>query len=171
MKKIVFILICFCFSTIVFSQNEVTIELTKQKKVLLNSTEINNNTTFAEVKKMLGEPEIYKEYLSGKVNYHYKENGISVHTINDKLLFIGVNYNWDGDKTFPESAFLGNLKIDGISFTKESKETVLKEIKNLEFFSVMPGLYMLKPNTDKKGTIAIIGIKDTLVTQVGFEFH
>ena len=85
MKKIVFVLIYFCFSSILFSQNEVTIELTKEKKVFLNSTEINNNTTFSEVKKMLGEPEIYKEYLSGKVNYHYKESGISVHTVDDKL--------------------------------------------------------------------------------------
>ena len=171
MKKPLLILIVIFLSNFIYSQTKVDIEFVDETNVLLNKIKIDKTTSFSIIKKILGEPIIYKEYPSGKINYHYKELGLSVHTVDDKLLFIGVNYNWDGDKTFPESTYVGQLKIDGVKFDKNTNEEIISKIKNLEFLTIMPGFLMSKPLTKKKNTFAILGFKDSIVTQVGFEFH
>lgn len=171
MKKTLLIISILFLSNLVYSQSDVQIEFVDETTVLLNKIKIDKQTHFDKIKEILGKPVIYKKYLTGKTNYHYKDLGISIHTFDNKLIFIGVNYNWDGDKTFPETTYTGNLKIDGIEFEKNSNDKITAELKNLEFLTVMPGFLISKPKTDKKNIFAILGFKDSLVTQVGFEFH
>ncbi len=168
-KLLVFVFIITIKS--IFSQTETKLEFINETTVLLNDEKINKNTTFDEVKKLLGEPVLYKKYVTGKVNYHYKEKGISVHTMNGNLLFIGFNYNWDGDKTFPNTSYKGKLNIDGVDFDQNSTKENQKKIKNVEFMELMPGLVFSKPKNGKKNTLIILGYKDNKVTQIGFEFH
>ncbi|MFI1743203.1 DUF7738 domain-containing protein [Thalassobellus sediminis] len=163
----VFILI----SSLIIAQNDVKIEFISETNVTLNDLRINKDTTLEEIKNILGEPEIYKEYLTGKVNYHYADNGITLQTVDGKLLLLGFNYNWDGDKTFPESTFKGELIIEEISFDKDSNQKKLEEIKNTEFIEVIPGFIISKPKTDKKNIFIALGFKNDKVTQIGFEFH
>ena len=171
MKKILLLSAYLFVCNLVYSQTKVNIEFVTETKVLLNGTEVNKSTTISTIKNILGEPEIYKEYTSGKTNYHYNDIGVSIHTLNDKLLFIGANFNWDGDTNFPETTYEGTLKIDGILFDKQSNNESINRLKNLEFITVMPGFYISKPKTKKKNTFTVIGFKDDLVTQIGFEFH
>ena len=171
MIKNLFLTVSIIFSSLLVAQNDVKIEFVNETNVTLNNLKIDKSTTFEEIQEILGEPKIYKEYVTGKVNYHYADNGITLQTVNGKLLLLGFNYNWDGDKTFPESTFTGKLIIDGIQFDKNSNQNKLDDIKNTEFMEVMPGFIISKPKTDKKNILTILGFKNDKVTQIGFEFH
>ena len=169
MKKNTILLLAISLLTFGFSQNEIEISYTQEKTVLLNGQKIDNQTDFETIKSILGEPVIYKEFPSGKVNYHYPELGLAVHSINGKLLFIGANYNWDGDKNFPETTFTGKLNIDNVHFDKSSTNSKLSEIKIVEINCIMPEICMTNPKEEKD--IIVIGFKDNNLTQIGFEFH
>lgn len=169
MKKILLLLLLSTFSATLFGQTTTSIEFTKDKELLLNGVVLSANSTMDDIQKILGDPEIYKEYVTGKTNYHYKELGISVHAMDNQLLFIGANFNWDGDKTFPKTSFMGTCKIGGISFDLTSSEKEVNKIDVVELISVMPGLYMSNPKIDK--VAIILGVKEDLVTQIGFEFQ
>ncbi|CAL2092907.1 conserved protein of unknown function [Tenacibaculum sp. 190524A05c] len=171
MIKNLFITVSILFSSVLIAQSDVKIEFKSETNVTLNNLKIDKNTTFDEIKKILGEPKVYKEYASGKVNYHYAENGITLQTMNGKLLLLGFNYNWDGDKTFPESTFKGELVINGVSFDQNSNQKNLEKIENIDFMEVMPGFVFSKPKAGKKNTLIVLGFKNDKVTQIGFEFH
>lgn len=168
MKKLFLLLLLVTFSSTVFAQT-TSIEFTKDKTLVLNEVTLTKATTMDDINSLLGTPEVYKEYLSGKTNYHYKDLGISVHTVDGHLLFIGANFNWDGDKTFPETAYKGSFKIDGVSFNQESTEEEMKEISNVELLGMMPGLFMSNPKVEP--IAMIIGFKEDRVTQIGFEIQ
>lgn len=169
MKKI-FIQLALIFSALISYSQTVNIEYL-DNIVKLNNTEIDKTKSFSEIKSILGEPIIYKEYPTGKTNYHYEDLGISVHTVNDNITFIGVNFNWDGDKTFPQTTFEGNFKINDSAIDQKSNDSILDQIKNIEFKKVMTGFYIAKNEKDGKQTFILIGFKDGKITQVGFEFH
>ncbi|WP_124980488.1 DUF7738 domain-containing protein [Nonlabens xiamenensis] len=171
MIKNLILIVSIFISSLLVAQNDVNIEFINETNVILNDLKIDKNTSFEEIKEILGEPEIYKEYPTGKINYHYADNGITLQTVDGKLLLLGFNYNWDGDKTFPESTFTGKLKIDSIPFDKNSNQNKLDEIKNTEFLEVIPGFIISKPKTDQKNILIALGFKDDKVTQIGFEFH
>lgn len=175
MKKNLFIIAFTLISSLlvaqIVAQNDVKIEFINETNVTLNDLKIDKNTTFEEIKEILGEPEIYKEYLTGKIIYHYVDNGITLQTVNGKLLLLGFNYNWDGDKTFPESTYTGKLLIEGVQFDNNSNQKKLDEIKKTEFLELIPGFIISKPKTDKKKIFIALGFKNDKVTQIGFEFH
>ncbi len=172
MKSRLFVLFCVLCSGFLFAQNkEVALSFVNEEQVLLNGKEINKNTSIATINAILGEPVVYKKYMSGKTIYHYVDLGIAVNTYEDKLAFIGANYNWDGDKTFPNTTYTGTLSIDGIAFDKTSTEAALEKIENLEFLIIMKGFYISKPKTATKKNMIAIGFKDEVVTQIGVEFH
>ncbi|MFD2915634.1 DUF7738 domain-containing protein [Psychroserpens luteus] len=165
----IFTIIAIVFLNVTFAQTNVEIEFTKDKEVVLNETTLNTNTSLEEITKILGTPTVYKEYPTGKINYHYKEHGISIHTVKDKLIFIGLNFNWDGDKNFPETSYSGTFKIDELSIDKISNNSIIDNIKFVDIVAVMPNLYMSNPKVES--TPIVIGFKDNLITQIGFEFH
>ncbi|MGB5819385.1 MAG: hypothetical protein WBG90_07850 [Saonia sp.] len=170
MRKTI-LLSTFCFLTnLIFAQTTVEINYTKDKEVYLNNKKLDKSTSFDDVKTMLGQPVVFKEYIAtGKVNYHYNELGVSFHTVNGKLLFIGANLNWDGDKNFPEKSFEGVLKIDGVLIDKNSTDEFISKIKAIEILCPIPEMCMTKDRNEK--TPILIGFKENTVTQVGFEFH
>lgn len=169
MKNVLLLFAFSLLSSLSFTQSTIELNYTSDKKVYLNDTKLTKSTTIDDLKEILGEPIIYKEYPTGKINYHYKEHGITVHTVNGKLLFIGVNLNWDGDKNFPEKTFEGILKIGDITIDKNSTEEFIPQITFIEISCPIPGMCMTIDKKEK--TPILIGFKDELVTQVGFEFH
>ncbi len=74
MKKILLITFCLFAYSISYSQTKVNIEFINETKVLLNEIEINRSTSFSDIKELLGEPVVYKEYPTGKINYHYNDD-------------------------------------------------------------------------------------------------
>jgi len=169
MKNRIIIIIALAFLNVISAQTVVDMEFTKDKVVIINGKALGPNTSFDEVKEILGTPVVYKSYPTGKTNYHYEELGISLHTVDDKLLFIGLNFNWDGDKTFPQTPYTGTFKFGDITIDKTSDNSLIDKIEMVKLISVMPGLYMSNPK--EESTPVIIGFKDNLVTQIGFEFH
>lgn len=169
MNKFFLLASLFLITLMSFSPSKTSIRFTNEKELFLNDLKLSPKTKFKEVVSELGEPKLIKEYPNGKKVYHYESEGIAVHTVEDKLLFIGVNYNWDGDKKFPESTYTGDLSIGDVSFNKESKEEIASEITVVNIDCLMPGLCMTNPKEEK--TFIVLGFKDNLVTQVGFELH
>lgn len=159
----------FLFTLMSFGSSKVSIRFTNEKELFLNDIKLSPKTKFKEVVAELGEPKLIKEYPTGKKVYHYESEGIAVHTVEDKLLFIGVNYNWDGDKKFPESTYKGDLSIGDVVFNKESKDEIVSEITVVKIDCLMPGLCMTNPKEEK--TFIVLGFENNMVTQVGFELH
>jgi hypothetical protein len=169
MKKAIILLVTLLSVNLCFTQEkEVHITYTNKKEVILNGNKINKKTTIKAIKENLGTPILYKEYPSGKVKYHYPDLGISVEFTNDKLSFIGANFNWDGDKAFPETTFVGLLEIGSIKFDKNSNNSTLSEVKIVEIKCLFPSMCMTDPNKEKNSII--IGFKDNKLTQIGFGF-
>ncbi|WP_290701334.1 hypothetical protein [Lacinutrix sp.] len=169
MKKILFTIFTLFLFNAAFSQEIIKIEFTKDKELLINSLILSKLTTISELNKILGEPTIYKFYRSGKINYHFKEKGITVQTFDNKLIFIGLNFNWDGDATFPQTSYTGTFNIADLYVDKNSSNSIIENIKVVEIKCILPTLCMSDPK--KESTPIIIGFKNDLVTQIGFQFH
>lgn len=169
MKNILFILLAFASVNLAVAQKNIEIEFTKDKEVIVNNTKLSKESSFQDIKELLGEPTIYKNFRSGKINYHYENLGIAFHTINNKLVFFGINFNWDGDESFPEKEYNGTFKIDDLSINKESKKSIIDTIKIVELKCIVPSLCVSNPEIEK--TPIIIGFNNSLITQIGFEFH
>jgi len=171
MRLVIFTFILVCFSTTFgFGQAKFVIEYMSGDAVSLNGQSISNETSFEEVVKIIGEePELYKAYQTGKSNYHYKDLGVVVHTYEGKLLSLGVNYNWDGDETFPESVFEGEFKIGKISMDKESKPEIVEQMGDFEIKCIVPQMCMNNPQANKNPIL--FGFEDGLITQIRIEFH
>ncbi|MGB1031329.1 MAG: hypothetical protein ACPGWM_01880 [Flavobacteriales bacterium] len=166
-KSILILMICL---TSLFGIGQIEIDYKSGKEVQLNGTTINNTTSFDDVVKMCGEePTLYKEYSSGKVVYHFENLGLVIHTLNNQLIALGVNFNWDGDENFPEKTFEGSLMIGKKVIKVDAKEGVVNELSEFDINCVIPGMCMNNPKTNKNPIL--LGFKDELITQVLIEFH
>jgi hypothetical protein len=80
---------------------------------------------------------------------------------------LGVNFNWDGDKNFPNTTFSGKIIIGktqlNINTTKEF--ITINDFLKFENF-LYPELFM----ASTKKNVVVIGFKDNKITQIGFEF-
>ncbi len=169
MKNKLFLIITLFAVTLTFAQNTSEIGFNEKKEVLLNGQIVDTTTDLETIKSLLGEPTLYKEYPTGKVNYQYPELGIAIHLVNGKLTFIGANFNWDGDKTFPEASYTGKFSIGDTTIDMNSTPEVVSKIEVITLTPTFMGMYMTNPKENK--TVVIMAFKDEKVTQVGFEFQ
>lgn len=166
-KSILILMICL---TSLLGIGQVAIDYKSGNEVQLNGTTINNTTSYDDVVKMCGEePTLHKEYSSGKKVYHFEKLGLVIHTLNNQLIALGVNYNWDGDENFPEAQFEGSFMIGKQAISADSKEEIVNELNEFEIQSILPGICMNNPKTNKNPIV--LGFKDELITQVLIEFH
>ncbi|WP_308993725.1 hypothetical protein QLS71_015175 [Mariniflexile litorale] len=169
MRKLFGILL-FSLSTIIcFGQESIEVVYNQDYSVKLNGVSVNNETTYQEIVEALGEPEIYKEHPTGKINYRYPDLGLVFHTVNGKLLTLAFNFNWDGDKNFPNKTFEGVLKIGETVINKVTRESIINELVSFEIKCIMPGMCMNNPKEIKNPIL--LGFKDDLITQLAIEFH
>ena len=164
------VLLLLCFSAnLCLGQKDITVIYNHDYSVTINGISIDKSTTYQEMVELLGEPEVYKEYRTGKTNYHYKELGLVIHTVDGKLLTLAFNFNWDGDKNFPNSTFIGGLTIGDKEIDKNTTADIVDELKSLGIECYIPRMCMNNPKTVKNPII--LGFKDDLITQVSIEFH
>lgn len=164
MKKITLIAV-FLISFTNYGQPKL--QFNEKSELTLNELTLNNATTFENIVAQLGEPVLKKEHKSGVKLYIYTDLGIALKTYNDKLTMIGVNFNWDGDKNFPEKSFSGDFYIGSTQITKESTKAFFDTVSFLTFDKLMMEMYAAK--TDES-VIMLAFNSDGFVTQVGFEF-
>ena len=168
MKNIISTLTLCLLTNMVFAQT-IDVKFSQDKEVYLNDLKLEKSVSLENIKAQLGEPVVFKEYTTGKTVYHFADLGIAVHFVNDELLFFGVNLNWDGDKSFPERPYEGTLKIGNVEIEKSSNHEFISKIEVVEIFCPIASMCMTKDREAK--ILILIGFKDDLVTQVGFEFH
>lgn len=165
MKKIVLLLLI-TFSTSLFAQDKPSIEFNSKSELLVNGQLVNNQTSFTKIVELLGKPELIKEHKSGKKTYAYSQTGIAFSTFNDKLSMLGFNYNWDGDKNFPNTSFTGKLTFGKIVLDKETTKEFMKSIDFVKFELAFMELYIGKA----LNSAIMVGFKNDKITQIGFEF-
>jgi len=164
MKKLILLLLI-AFSTSFYAQN-ARVEFNKNSELFVNAQMINNQTTFAKIVELLGQPELVKESKSGVKSYTYSNQGIAFKTLNDKLTMIGFNYNWDGDKNFPSTSFTGVAAIGNVQLDLNTTKEFMKKNEFLTFDNLFLDLFAAK----SKNTVIMVGFKDNKITQLGFEF-
>ncbi len=153
--------------TSIFAQTTLDISMPDDKKLLVNGSEINPKTNFANVKALFGEVSSEKEKGGGK-EYMFESSGVIVSTNADgSVKGIGININWDGDKNFPKTAFSGTLAIGGTPVTAALKSEELAKFKGVEFACPFPLLCASKDN--KAPVRSMIGFSSkNVLTQVIF---
>lgn len=166
MKKLILLLLI-TFSTTIYAQDVLRVEFNKNSELLVNAQLFNNQTTFAKIVEVLGQPELIKESKSGVKSYAYAKTGIAFKVYNDKLTMIGFNYNWDGDKNFPNTSFTGVLAIGTVQLDNNTNKDFMKKNSFLTFDSLYLDLFAAK----SKNTMIMVGFKNEKITQLGFEFQ
>ena len=165
MKKILLALLI-SFSSFAFAQEKPTIEFSSSSKLTINGQMVNNQTSIETITQLLGTPQLVKEHKSGKKNYVYPELGLALQTFNDKLLMIGANYNWDGDKNFPNKTFEGRFIVGKTVLDTNTTKDFIKSNSFLKFENLFLDLYVAGA-TD---AAVMVGFKNNKITQLGVEF-
>jgi len=165
MKKLL-ILVLTLTSTLFFAQEKPNVEFNSKSELLVNGQLVNNQTTFTKIVELLGKPELIKEHKSGKKTYSYPQTGIALSTFNDKVSMLGFNYNWDGDKNFPNATFTGKLTVGKTLLDINTTKEFLKSNAFLTFDNLFMELFGAVTNK----TIVMVGFKNEKITQLGFEF-
>lgn len=165
MKKIILLLLI-AFSTSIYAQEKPNVEFNSKSELLVNEQLVNNKTTYSKIEELLGKPELIKENKSGKKTYFYSQTGIAFSTFNDKLSMLGFNYNWDGDKNFPNTTFTGKLTIGKTILDVNSTKEFMKSNDFLTFDpAIMDSYFAVSLNG-----VIMVGFKNEKITQIGFEF-
>ncbi len=169
MRNFTLLLAFALFSPLLRAQSAPEIIFNEKKEVWLNGKMIDHGTTMEELTALLGEAEVHKEYPTGKLNYHYPDLGMAVHIVNGQLLYLGMNFNWDGDERFPEERFTGKLSMGKVVINAETSPEVIEELTVVEIFCPIPEMCMTKDREAQ--TPIMLGFKEGKITQIGFEFH
>jgi hypothetical protein len=165
MKKTILTLLL-TFSSFVFAQEKPTIEFSSSAKLTINGQMVNNQTSIETIIQLLGTPQLVKEHKSGKKTYVYPELGLAVQTFNDKLLMIGANYNWDGDKNFPNKTFTGKFTVGKTVLDTNTTKDFINSNSFLKFENLFLDLYV----AGATNAAVMVGFKDNKITQLGVEF-
>lgn len=154
-------------NTSIFAQTTLDISMPDEKKLMVNGSEINPKTNFANVKALFGEVSSEKEKGEGK-EYMFESSGVIVSTTAEGFVKgIGVNINWDGDKNFPKTAYSGTLSIGGTPITASMKSEDVAKMKGVELSCPFPLLCASKNNKAPVRTMIGFSSKNVL-TQVIF---
>jgi hypothetical protein len=79
---------------------------------------------------------------------------------------LGFNYNWDGDKNFPNTTFTGKLTIGKTILDVNSTKEFMKSNDFLTFDpAIMDSYFAVSLNG-----VIMVGFKNEKITQIGFEF-
>ena len=165
MKKTILALLL-TFTSFVFAQEKPTIEFSSSSKLTINGQMVNNQTSIETITQLLGTPQLVKEHKSGKKTYVYPELGLAVQTFNDKLLMLGANYNWDGDKNFPNKTFEGKFTVGKTVLDTNTTKDFINSNSFLKFENLFLDLYV----AGATNAAVMVGFKDNKITQLGVEF-
>ncbi len=148
------------------AQNSVEIKYTESSTLLLNKVSLNYSVNIEDIINAIGKPDRVVDYKNIEKNYFYDSLGIIILTKDGKLKGLGINYNWDGDKKFPEKSFTGSLKIGELSVSKNTIREEIAAIKSLEF--VCPIESICASNNKEVDVRCVISFTDKLITQIVF---
>lgn len=154
-------------SNFVMGQSTITkISYTENAELFVNDTAFNGNTKIKKLVANFGEPSKKVDHPSGETSYFYKEIGVMFFIKDGMVKGLGVNFNWDGDKKFPEKTFTGTLSLGDLEIKKDTKSKSIAAIKSIEFICPFP---MICATKDREAPIkCTAAFKDEKLTQIGF---
>lgn len=149
-----------------FAQNSVEINYSDSSTLSFNNLPVTKNISIQDITKSIGEPSRIIDYKKGEISHFYDSLGLVFVVKENLVVAVGINYNWDGDKKYPEKSFTGNLKIGEFSVSKETKQEDISTIKTIEFLCPIELICASKSRTAKiRCTIAF---EENRITQVVF---
>lgn len=162
------ILTCLLTITIWFcnAQTMPEINYSDSSTLLVNKIKLFKDMDIHVILKNLGEPTRILPGRNTEKTYYYDNDGFILMAQDSLLKGIGINYNWDGDKKFPEKSFTGSLKIGGQNISKETKKENIDAIKTIGFICPIDILCVSKSKTAKVKCTVAFG--SDLVTQLIF---
>lgn len=112
----------------------------------------------------LGSPSREKAHKRGETSLYHDRLGLVLWAVDGEIGGVGVNFNWDGDDKFPESAFTGSLVLGELSV---DKTTTPAQFESLKGYSVScHGGAMCAGKSESTKFLA--GFENGVVTQVSF---
>jgi hypothetical protein len=148
------------------AQNTIEINYSDTSTLLLNKLVLNDNMNIQDITSTIGEPGKIVDYPNGEKSYFYENTGFVIFTKNKKVKGIGINYNWDGDKKFPEKSFTGNVKLGELPISKTTKKEDLLSIKSTPFGCPINILCVSQKRNAK--IQCSVAFKDNSLTQIVF---
>lgn len=135
-------------------------------KLTVNEIPLDGKTKIEDLITKIGQPSQKKDYQYGETSYVYDEIGVVFSIKSGLVKGLAINFNWDGDKKFPEKSFIGTLKIGERAITKETDNKSLLTIKSIEFLCPISIMCVSK---DKNAPInCVAGFNEDKLTQIGF---
>jgi hypothetical protein len=169
MKAFKLLLLLVLFTSIgskALAKSKVEISYNSSAELTINNIQIDNGTDLNKLIGVLGEPNRTEEYANGEKSYFYDEVGMVFMTKDGLVKGVGVNFNWDGDKKFPEQSFRGTLKLAETTINKESNSETISGIQGIEFICPIP---IMCGSKDRDAKInCTMAFKDGKITQVVF---
>ena len=145
----------------------IAIHYTESAKLEVNNIAIDTKTTLKKLTDLLGQPSRVEEHVNGESGCFYDELGVVIFLgSNEMASGLGVNFNWDGDKKFPETSFTGTLKLAATTIDTTATSATIAGEKYIDFVCPFPSLCASK---DKKSKVnCTVAFKDDRITQVVF---
>ncbi|MEO5967612.1 MAG: hypothetical protein ABIP68_01720 [Ferruginibacter sp.] len=166
LKRILLIISIVAVVNISQAQNSVEIKYTDSSLLHLDKILLTNTTNIEDIFAAIGKADRVVDYKNIEKNYFYDSLGMIILTKDGKIKGLGINYNWDGDKKFPEKSFTGNLKIGELSISKNTKKDDIAAIKSLEF--VCPIESICASKNREANVNSVISFTDNNITQIVF---
>lgn len=165
LKSTIVLFLIIVFTSNAKAQDSLTNwELNSKSVFTLNNTKLTAKTTYKSILATIGQANSEKTYPSGEVWYQYDSLGFSIATVDGKIRQIGFNFNWDGDKKYPEKSFDGTLKIGDYILTARTTDKDLLKIDGVVFICPIP-IICATPN--KKAKIkSMAAFEEGLITQI-----
>lgn len=164
------ILLAFFFgiaATFCTAQTSSEIKYADSSSLFINGLLLNNATTFKKITEKLGEPDKKVDYPNSQSSYFYEDKGLLIMVKDSTVKGIGVNFNWDGDKKFPQKTYTGTLAIGELSITRDTKIENIIALKKIEMGCPMSILCASKSRAAKvQCTVAFD--ENKLLTQIIF---
>jgi hypothetical protein len=166
LKRILFTIFAIAITGFCNAQTPVEINYSDTSTLFLNKLQLNDSMDIQHITNIIGEPGKIVDYPNAEKSYVYENSGFVIFTKNKKVKGIGINYNWDGDKKFPEKSFTGNAKVGELSISKTTTKEDLLSIKSTPFACPMDIFCASKKRNAK--IQCSVGFKDKALTQIVF---
>lgn len=145
---------------------DVKIMYSDSAELLVNEHVISGQTTVKELGELFGKASEIKERPNGDKSYYFNDLGIVISVRKGLVAGLGINFNWDGDKKFPEASYTGSLKVGNSEINKATKSEAIAGITTVKFVCPFPSLCA---SSNREANVrCTAAFKESKLTQVVF---
>jgi hypothetical protein len=150
------------------AQTPLEINFPDSSTLTVNKIKLTENMNISNILNLFGKPTRILEYRNSEKSFFYDNDGFIIMTQDSIMKGLGINYNWDGDKKFPEKTFTGVLTMGEVNISKETKKENIDKLKAIGF--VCPVDIMCASKSKFAKIKCMVAFKSNLMTQLVFLF-